>query len=567
LLHFQDVPVEGAEVISHADQDGYMIFANGSLTKFDVDRSYEPMIPEPEALTIALDSLEGQSFAWNNLDWENAIKEDLEDPNATHYPKGKLIFALDSINHLGWKIQPRNYRLAWEFDIITLDQGAHRAILVDAITGQIFRIDTLGHGNGSATILNQGPQIIDDRWKGFPTNKFILKTNNNGRQIHTKYGNMNTIPFIFKPNIKNKNNNWGSSDQRGTTAHWCATQAWDFFASSPYNHPGPDGQNGKLRVYADSDLDKAMNHYVSNIDYIEFGELYNLHLATIDIVGHEYAHSVVGHTSQLANSGEPGALNESFSDISGFMVERYAEGSISDWLLGESVYAWPRSLKAPKSGGWHLINNGSQKVIGQPDTYRGQFWYNGIWNSGGIDINSGVQNHWFYLLSNGGSGVNDVPLAYNVQGIGVDKAARITFWTYMNVLLPQSNYGDARTGSITSAGLIFGNCSYESIQTENAWYAVGVGNQSSCPNIGLSQLDSSKPTLYPNPTEGDIYISLNQASDGFFEIYASSGNTLERITFKNDKLLKYNLRDRPSGVYLIRVVNEDETFNYRVSKK
>jgi Zn-dependent metalloprotease len=38
---------------------------------------------------------------------------------------------------------------------------------------------------------------------------------------------------------------------------------------------------------------------------------------------------------------------------------------------------------------------------GQPDTYKGTFWYAGTADSGGVHTNSGVLNHWFYILAVG----------------------------------------------------------------------------------------------------------------------------------------------------------------------
>ena len=37
-----------------------------------------------------------------------------------------------------------------------------------------------------------------------------------------------------------------------------------------------------------------------------------------------------------------------------------------------------------------------------------------------MHTNSGVQNHWFYLLSEGGNGVNDDGFYYSVNGIGIE---------------------------------------------------------------------------------------------------------------------------------------------------
>jgi Zn-dependent metalloprotease len=60
---------------------------------------------------------------------------------------------------------------------------------------------------------------------------------------------------------------------------------------------------------------------------------------------------------------------------------------------------------------------------GQPDTYKGTFWYAGTADSGGVHTNSGVLNHWFYILAV--SGTNDIGSVYNVTGITIAKAEKI----------------------------------------------------------------------------------------------------------------------------------------------
>lgn len=62
---------------------------------------------------------------------------------------------------------------------------------------------------------------------------------------------------------------------------------------------------------------------------------------------------------------------------------------------------------------------------GQPDTYQGANWHTANTDHGGVHTNSGVLNHWFYLLSVGGSGTNDLGNSYAIQGIGIDKAAKL----------------------------------------------------------------------------------------------------------------------------------------------
>ena len=45
-----------------------------------------------------------------------------------------------------------------------------------------------------------------------------------------------------------------------------------------------------------------------------------------------------------------------------------------------------------------------------------------------------MQNQWFYVLSIGEQDVNDICDSYNVQGIGLDKAIKIAFYSMKNIL-------------------------------------------------------------------------------------------------------------------------------------
>src|SRR4030095_12425636 len=63
-----------------------------------------------------------------------------------------------------------------------------------------------------------------------------------------------------------------------------------------------------------------------------------------------------------------------------------------------------------------------------------------------------------------------------IQGIGIDNAARITYFSLVSNIQNMSQYPDARAAAITAARIIFGDCSFEVVQTTNAWAAVGVGN-------------------------------------------------------------------------------------------
>ena len=185
-------------------------------------------------------------------------------------------------------------------------------------------------------------------------------------------------------------------------------------------------------------------------------------LISIDVVGHELAHGVTGYSAGLIYANESGALNESFSDIFGTAVEFHAMSDSADWAIGKLDF--------------HLRQMDDPNSFNDPHTYFGSFWYTGTADNGGVHINSGVQNYWFYLLSEGGSGTNDLGNNYQVDSFGIDNAAEIAYRNLVYYLTPSSDYYDARRGSISAAEDLYGSCSYETNLIAKAWHAVGVGS-------------------------------------------------------------------------------------------
>jgi Zn-dependent metalloprotease len=60
----------------------------------------------------------------------------------------------------------------------------------------------------------------------------------------------------------------------------------------------------------------------------------------LDVIGHELTHGVTQYTAALQYHGQSGALNESFSDVFGSVVEQSATGKTADdadWLIGDGI--------------------------------------------------------------------------------------------------------------------------------------------------------------------------------------------------------------------------------------
>ena len=83
--------------------------------------------------------------------------------------------------------------------------------------------------------------------------------------------------------------------------------------------------NGEQMVFGDGD-----------------GEIFLDFTIPIDVIGHELSHGVTQYTANLTYFGQPGALNESMSDVFGALIKQYTLGQTAaeaDWLIGAGLLA------------------------------------------------------------------------------------------------------------------------------------------------------------------------------------------------------------------------------------
>lgn len=275
--------------------------------------------------------------------------------------------------------------------------------------------------------------------------------------------------------------------------HWGMQKTIDFYREI-FNRNSYDG-NGHVVINLafpskDNYVFKSMpNNAAAQLDYEPFFMYYGWGdgsymkpVVALDVMAHEFTHMVTGTNGNggLDYKLESGALNESFSDIMAMGVMQYALRTCS-WTIGADVMINKpnvRSMSNPKNSSGA---NGDTLKGAQPDTYKGQCWsyIPAIIDTNKVVVhrNSGVQNYWFYLLSEGGSGTNDYNKSYSVAGIGMNKALQIAFKNLLFYLPPCATFEDARNGSIQASIDLYGRGSQEHQSVVNAWHAVGVGDK------------------------------------------------------------------------------------------
>lgn len=477
--YYKNIPVEGGIYLAH-QKGGLLDCINGSFLSIP-DITITPAFSEAVALTKVLASVGAKKYKWEDEAELQALREAFQDPNLNFDPKGTLTIYPKN----GEYTDAGDFRLAYKFNIFAAEPESRANIYIDAKTGEIIGREELIHTAdtpGKAITKYSGEQeIVTDM---VSSTSYRLRETGRGKGIQTMNAKTSSsvagaVDFTDTDNTwNNVNAQW---DEAATDAHWATEMTWDYFMKV-HNRNSVDGNGFKLINYVH--VQKNWFNASWNGQYMQYGDgpaSTGKPLTAIDIGGHEMAHGVTSNSANLVYQNESGALNESFSDIFGNMVEYYAKPTVASWDMGEAIGAI-RNMKDPG-------------IYKDPDTYKGTNWATGTADQGGVHTNSGVQNKWFYILSIGEKGTNDIGSAYDVTGITREKAAKIAFRNLTTYLTSSSNYAAARTNALKAAKDLYGDCSAEYVATGDAWYAVGVGAKiTGCALVPVANFNADKTT-------------------------------------------------------------------------
>lgn len=214
--------------------------------------------------------------------------------------------------------------------------------------------------------------------------------------------------------------------------------------------------NGQQMVYGDGDE-----------DLLEEERLWNRFTIAIDIIGHELTHGVTQYEANLVYRFQPGALNESFSDVFGSLVKQRSleqTAAQADWLIGKGLFtehvqgAAIRSMKDPGTA-YNDPVLGKDPQPGHMDGYQDlPAWY----DNGGVHINSGIPSHAFYFV------------ATEIGGYAWEPAGQIWYITLRDRLRRNSDFQDAANKTFQVAGELYGTGSKEQEAVHNGWAQVGI---------------------------------------------------------------------------------------------
>ncbi|RTY95986.1 M4 family metallopeptidase [Flavobacterium sp. GT3R68] len=491
--YYKGIKVEFATYMLHS-KSGRLESMNGEFYDME-DVNTNPKLSPQQALEYAVKKIGAIQYLWDVP----------SDAAAMNYqkPTGELVL-VPIMDNGASKHKENNVRLAYKFDIYAANPVSRGDIYIDAVSGEslfynatIKHLGEYSHGGhtkvttpeaktsvvvaANAATRYSGTQSIQTTLSG---SSYILSDTSRGLGVQT-YNSARTATYPTT-NFTDADNNWTAAEFNNTNkdngaldAHWGAEMTYDYW-SAVHGRNSYDNAGAKIKSYVHYNLIAAgypdNNNAFWNGSVMTYGDgsgtVFDV-LTAMDVAGHEIGHAVCTFTANLAYQKESGAMNEAFSDIWGACIEYRAAPTKSTWLIGEDIER--------RAGHTALRSMSNPNVEGQPDTYGGTYWVNinctpsNANDQCGVHTNSGVLNHWFYILSVGKSGTNDIGSAFNVTGITIDKAARIAYRLESVYLSANSTYANARAYGIQAATDLYGAGSAEVIATTNAFYAVGVG--------------------------------------------------------------------------------------------
>lgn len=399
-----------------------------------------------------------------------------------------------------------NMLLAYEVNLPSADFPAMK-LIIDAKSGALLEKDSgirydgpvVGTGiglNGSTRTLNTyletGKYYMLNAALGMyvpPIDSFkgvieVLDAHND-----TAGNGYQSASLVTDPNNDNNfNDNIGL--RAAVDAHFFVEKTYNFFKAH-YNRNSFDNLGGSLinvvhyKRFYNNAYWNGLAMTFGDGDGIQFSNL----CGALDVTAHELAHGVTGTTAQLVYHVQPGAINESMSDVFASVIDS------TNWLLAEDIYTPgipgdalrnmqdPHNGSSPGSNEWQPAHMDEYVVL--PDDEENDW--------GGVHINSGIPNKAFYNTA---------------VVTGHYKAGRIWYRALTGYLTANSQFSDLRIGCINSAKDLFGAGSAEETAVKNGFNAVGITEESGS-ILELTYDDGSPDTyVYENAANWQLAVKL-----------------------------------------------------------
>ncbi len=508
--HFQGLLVWGSDVIVHLNEEGVEGF-NGRYEATPTLEVLNASISETRALELVEKDLrtftvieELSESAKKMIHHEDKLIELVIYPHEEqHLLAWQVVYFASLADRWEYFVEAQTGKILHKFQHICKD-GPTTASAKD-LKGITRQLNTYQIGNDYVMLDAQRPmfnaaqsKIPDDPVGGILT---LDLDNRPLSQINSQLSH-----------VSSSNNNW-DSNPTAVSAHHNAALCYEYFEGT-HGRNSLNGQGGTIYSViniAESD-GGGMDNAFWNGHFMGYGSgrtAFNAPLAkSLDVAGHEMTHGVIQNTANLVYRYQSGALNESFADVFGVLIDR------DDWTLGEDIVntsVFPsgalRSMSNPNNG-----SNSPTSSSWQPKHM--SEYINTSKDNGGVHINSGIPNKAFYN--------------YATQ-VGKDKAEKVYYRALSNYLTQSSQFIDARLAIVKSAQDIYGTNAPEVSAARTAFNQVGILNANEDTGGGEEEIEDYENDL--PPVEGENHMVVMDASNtdpnAIYDILLTPSNELQ----------------------------------------
>jgi bacillolysin len=502
-----EIPVYGAELIIHTNPEGGVYSINGQAEPDIPAKAWKKMIEinEKEAIAAA----------------ESYLGIELKKENYSHEPSADIyLYQANS---------------EWQPVYLTTLQfidpyPANWKIFVNAESGKV--VDSFNSAAGTASVgtgtgVHGETRSLNTDYTG---GTYYLRDLTKSAQITTYDLNHSTSGNGTL--MADTDNNFNSTVQRaGVDAHYFAGIVYDYYKNK-FNRNSYNGNGAEIisRVHYGTNYNNAGWTGYEMIYGDGDGTTFGPFSGALDVIAHELTHAVTENEANLEYQDQPGALNESFSDIFGYL----AEGDTDDWQMGEDCYT-------PNTPGDALRDLQNPTLYDQP-AHMDDYLYTSE-DYGGVHTNSGIPNKAFY----------NITTAINNNS----KVENIYYRALTTYLTTTSQFTDARTALEQSAKDLYGTSSTEAQAVANGFTAVGIGSSSSQDNYEPNDTMGAAYGALTSATNYNSYISTSSDIDYYYFDTTAAGTITVTLTNvpKDYDLYLYN----SSGTQLGRSINGSTT--------
>ncbi|USB33578.1 M4 family metallopeptidase [Paenibacillus sp. YPG26] len=561
---YQGIPVYGKYMRVHLDENKQVqeVASRTEPEKAVMPDQLTASISASQAVNILkqwIEDQEGTEISWDSAD---AGQQVLRAPG----PTAKLI------------IYPgdQGYRLAYEVNVTYLKPHPGKwTAYVDAGNGSIMDEYSTSYQARSLNPSNMTTGVSTG-YNGDSKSLNIYKEPSSGKyqllditkpmwQMYTDtdrgvftygYGGTDSFGKIYYENIESSSTAF--SDRQAVDAHFNAGKVYDYYYTK-LGRNSVDAQGSPIRsivhipdLWSATNQGGAWDNAAWFGGYMLYGDGsgssrggFDCLSCGLDVVAHEITHGVNEKSANLEYQNQSGALNESFSDLFGALIEsNYDSADTKWWLIGEDLRQDRRALR-------NMRNPGDSSVLSPQPAHMSDYVYlpnDSTHDNGGVHTNSGIPNRAGYLMV-----ANLEPL---LGTAGAKNAvASMAYDVLTNYLNATSNFVDAANGYESAAQnyvKAHSELQYSRQQiiqaVTSAWNSVGIQTADTAapaftqgyPRIGtvtdvsaevvLNVDEASKvyakvqPAADPAPTLGDLKMAASQSASAYQDLTLTFSN-------------------------------------------